>query len=416
MRLNALASKRETLRQALLDCRQKTLTLVSDITPQELCQQSHPDFSPIGWHLGHIAFTEGLWILEHCAGIQPPSPISRQFWAADGLPKTQRQALPPFPLLQDYLDTIRQSVLTYLETAPLEQQERLWWWLLQHESQHNETIAIVLAMLRWGKHPQKPKTIAKTSGTFSPTLITIPSGEFPMGRDDLLAQDNERPPHWVYLPTYQIDSHPVTCQQYRQFMAAGGYHEQKYWSEVGWQWLQQNPITQPYYWREGADWDYHPVCGVSWYEAEAYARFVGKRLPSEAEWEKAATWHPTQSHPTPYPWGTDSPHPQRCNFDTHLGDTTPVYAYPDGRSPLGCWDMLGNVWEWTDSWFAGYPGFEFYPYRGYSEVYFDQQHRVMRGGSWITRPWGLRSSFRNWYHPWVRQMFVGFRCAVSSFD
>ncbi|NEO26333.1 MAG: SUMF1/EgtB/PvdO family nonheme iron enzyme, partial [Kamptonema sp. SIO4C4] len=180
----------------------------------------------------------------------------------------------------------------------------------------------------------------------------------------------------------------------------------------GWHWLQENPVSQPLYWCDAPEWEEHPVCGVSWYEAEAYANFVGKRLPTEAEWEKAACWHPEQGNNWLYPWGNAAPTTQCCNHNTMVGHTTPVNAYPGGQSPSGCWDMLGNVWEWTNSWFAGYSGFQYFPYKGYSQVYFDGQHRVLRGGSWATRPWAIRSSFRNWYHPWVRQLFVGFRCAV----
>jgi formylglycine-generating enzyme required for sulfatase activity len=153
---------------------------------------------------------------------------------------------------------------------------------------------------------------------------------------------------------------------------------------------------------------------VSCYEAEAYARFVGKRLPTEAEWEKAASWHPQTQQRQTYPWGEAFPSAEQCNHDHLQGQTTAIDAYPSGQSAYGCYDMLGNVWEWTASWFDGYDGFEFYPYRGYSQVYFDGQHRVLRGGSWVTRPWGLRSAFRNWYAPGTRQILAGFRCAQDA--
>jgi formylglycine-generating enzyme required for sulfatase activity len=175
--------------------------------------------------------------------------------------------------------------------------------------------------------------------------------------------------------------------------------------------VQQTAVSQPLHWSEAAIWRDHPVYGVSYYEAEAYARWAGKRLPTEAEWEKAASYKSGSEPSLTYPWGEDAPAPQYCNYSHHIGHTTPVTAYPQGQSPSGCWDLLGNVWEWTDSWFAGYAGFPAYPYRGYSEVYFDGQHRVRRGGSWATRSRGLRNSFRNWYEPWVREICVGFRCA-----
>ena len=156
-----------------------------------------------------------------------------------------------------------------------------------------------------------------------------------------------------------------------------------------------------------------PVCGVSWYEADAYARFIGKRLPTEAEWEKATSWNVVTEQQHTYPWGQEAPNPHRCNHNNLIGQTTPVNAYPMGQSAYGCYDMLGNVWEWTATWFDAYAGFVAYPYRGYSQAYFDGQHRVLKGGSWATPPWAMRSSFRNWYYPGIRQILAGFRCAVS---
>lgn len=166
--------------------------------------------------------------------------------------------------------------------------------------------------------------------------------------------------------------------------------------------MQNNPVAQPLYWKDAAEWDDCPVCGVSYYEAEAYANFVGKRLPTEAEWEKAARGDNADLSAITF---------LKCNHNSLVGHTTPVNAYPNSQSPYGCYDMLGNVWEWTASWFTGYSGFTSYPYFGYSQAYFDDQHRVLRGGSWATPSWTLRASFRNWYHPWVRQILVGFRCA-----
>jgi formylglycine-generating enzyme required for sulfatase activity len=173
-------------------------------------------------------------------------------------------------------------------------------------------------------------------------------------------------------------------------------------------------VKEPLYWSAAPTWDNHPVCGVSWYEAEAYARFVGKRLPTEAEWEKAASWDAIAGRRQTYPWGEAEPQTQRCNHDNAAGQTTPVNAYPGGQSVYGCYDMLGNVWEWTSSWFDGYEGFVSYPYQGYSQAYFDGQHRVLKGASWATRLWAMRSSFRNWYYPCVRQILAGFRCASDS--
>ena len=396
MKFISTPSLRETILEALQQCRQKTLSLFKEIDFNIFCQQAHPDFSPVGWHLGHISFTEAYWILEYCAGSPSIFPQYHQLFAADGLAKEERQNLPSLEVIQDYLDTVRKKVLHYLETSSIEKEERLWRWLIQHESQHSETISFVMQLHRW-QNVIKPHPQYLSSNSLSPDMVKVSAGEFVMGSNDIFAQDNERPAHKIYLDTYWIDRYPVTCKQYREFVAAGGYQKQQYWSALGWQWLlQNNSISQPLYWLDSVDWDNYPVYGVSYYEAEAYANFVGKRLPTEAEWEKAAT-------------GVNS----CCNHDIIIGKTTPVNAYPESKSSYNCHDMLGNVWEWTSSWFAPYPNFVNYPYSGYSQAYFDNQHRVLRGGSWATRPWALRASFRNWYHPWVRQILAGFRCAVS---
>lgn len=426
MKFVSIQSRREKIFKILQACRSRTLDLFADLDSETLCKQAHPDFSPVGWHLGHIAFTEAFWILECCAGLPPVFSQYHKLFAADGLPKSERQKLPGIEVIREYLDTVRTQVLTYLETAPLEKQERLWRWLIQHESQHSETIAFLLQLHRWDRkgfytqlHFSIPKSSIQKNPPFSlkrtspksDEMVEIPAGEFAMGSDAIDAQDNERPVHRVYLDAYRIDRYPVTCSQYRAFMAAGGYQERQFWSEEGWQWLQDNPVSQPLYWSDSSDWDNHPVCGVSWYEAEAYAQFEGKRLPTEAEWEKAASWDVEKGQKLLYPWGNSEPNVKLCNHDTLVGHTTPVDAYRGNQSAYGCCDMLGNVWEWTASWFAGYEGFKPYPYRGYSQTYFDNQHRVLRGGSWATRPWAMRSSFRNWYHPGVRQILAGFRCA-----
>lgn len=419
-------SPKKAIAQALTKCREQTLELVAKINHYTLTQQSHPDFSPIGWHLGHIAFTEAYWILEQLAGFPPLYPEYHKLFAADGLPKAERQNLPNLEVLEDYLAVVRAKTLDYLKIAPIETQQRLWWWLIQHESQHSETIAFIEQLHRLNNQEQAliedRRSNGKKDRDISPliksTMVEIPTGEFIMGSNAIEAQDNERPAHTIHLDAYSIDAYPVTCGQYQQFIIAEGYQKPQYWSKQGWQWRQQNSIIQPLYWVDAPQYQNHPVYGVSYYEAEAYANFIGKRLPTEAEWEKAAQLEIL-------------PHSDRLKADegknrleeresssyflgNHnylVGHTTPVDAYPQTQTIWGCYDMLGNVWEWTNSWFAGYAGFSSYPYKGYSEVYFDNQHRVLKGGSYVTRPYALRNSFRNWYHPWVREIFVGFRCA-----
>ncbi|MEG3898523.1 ergothioneine biosynthesis protein EgtB [Microcoleus sp. SVA1_B6] len=437
----SIQSCREAIYCDLQHCRSGTFKLFTGIDYDTFCRQAHPDFSPVGWHLGHIAYTEDLWLLQRCAGLKPVFPEYHQLFAADILPKKQRVFLPTLHEVELYLDAVRKKVLDYLEVAPIDEQERLWRFIIQHESQHCETVAFVLQMqekeegssatdldtdtrinynyLQGGRRKKEEGILMPNSRCPIPnapcpipnSAIEIPGGKFYMGSDAAEALDNERSRHLCYLEAYSIDRYPVTCGQYRDFMESGGYQNPDWWSADGWKWLQADPVSQPLYWSENPAFNNHPVCGVSWYEAEAYCNFTGKRLPSEAEWEKAASWDATNQKYRIYPWGEEQPNGSLCNHGNNMANTSPVDAFPKGASAIGCCDMLGNVWEWTASTFDAYPGFESYPYRGYSQAYFDGEHRVLKGGSWATFPQALRSSFRNWYYPGVRQIISGFRCA-----
>jgi gamma-glutamyl hercynylcysteine S-oxide synthase len=425
-----LAHLRQQLHQAYQANRTATLRLVAGLTPSQLTRQVHPDYSPIGWHLGHIGFTEERWILAHLAqrprtALTYQTPQFQRLFAADGLPKAERENLPTLAQLCTALAEIRAQVLDYLAVAPLALELRWWYWLLQHEAQHGETMAILRQLQRQTAMPglsgsagrlQAAPVIAP--GAIPVTeMMLIPAGPFWQGCNHSFVLDNETPAHRVDLPDYQIDRYPVTRGQFRQFMAAGGYQNPAWWSAAGWAWLQTQQIDAPLYWQMAAadpQGEDHPVCGVSWYEADAYARFVGKRLPSEAEWEKAAQAMLTPNAPLPslYPWGDTPPNFQQGNHSHQWGQTTPVGEFPAGASGFGVEEMFGNVWEWTASLFQPYPEFTPFPYPGYSAAYFDQQHYVLRGGSWATQAVALRNSFRNWYFPHTREIFAGFRCAV----
>ncbi len=412
------SSLKDYIAFALEECRNTTLNLFVDVDAATFCSQAHHDFSPVGWHLGHIAYIESFWVLENMAGLPCLFPQYRQLFAADGLPKSQRVKLPEIEEIIYYLKTVRTKVLEYLEVADISEQERLWRFLIQHESQHCEIIRMVLELVKSQESTVKSQQLIVNSQQSIVNsqqlnslgeMVEIPAGEFELGNNSMDALDNELPAHRIYLDSYWIDRYPVTFGEYQVFMEAGGYENPQWWSVEGWEWLQTEGVIQPLYWNCDRTFQNHPVYGVSWYEAEAYSRFVGKRLPTEAEWEKAASWDAKANSRRTYPWGEDTPTLQYCNYDGLK--TTAVNAYPKGQSAYGLYDTLGNVWEWTATWFDGYKGFASYPYKGYSQVYFDQKHRVLKGGSWATRPWVLRASFRNWYYPQVRQIFAGFRCA-----
>ena len=398
--------RRASIEAAFAHCRAGTYALFADLDEDEFRRQPHPDFSPAGWHLGHVAYTEAVWLVCHLAGEQLPAPQWKQTFDVNGLPKHQRtNNLPAKAAVVGYAEEIRDRTLEYLTTAPLDAEERVWRFVLQHEAQHGETITFLRTML--GDSP----AVGSGDAALSPEIefIDIPAGACSIGSDSLDAIDNERPRFEVAVPGFSISRHPVTQGQFARFIQAGGYDQQRFWSKSGWRWLESTRVTKPLYWRDG--YLNHPVCGVSAHEAEAFCRFAGARLPSETEWEKAASWNPETRTAGAFPWGDALPGPGLANCDRARRGTTPVDRYPAARSPYGAQDMMGNVWEWTSSVFAPYRGFKAWPYEGYSKIYFDGRHRVLRGGSWASRPWAMRASFRNWYVPQTRQILAGFRLA-----
>lgn len=338
-------------------------------------RQAHPDFSPVGWHLGHIAYTESLWMNRRTAESLSASRYDRLF-AADGLPKAERENLPAMDEILAYLGEVRSQTITHLNNHPNPHIEtiRLWHWLIQHEAQHAETMAMVLAIHRLQQgHPFDHSAMQPVTDSSSDVsdMVLIKGDSFLQGSNTPDAIDNEQPAHRVRFNRYWLDRTPVTGRQYSAFVEAGGYQNSQWWSDEGWQWRCAADVSAPLYHLENYDEDRYPVCGVSAYEAEAYARFVGKRLPTEGEWEYAAS------------------------------------------ADASCKQMLGNVWEWTSSEFLPYAGFHPFPYAGYSQAYFDGAHRVLRGGSWASPASIIRPSFRTWYHPHRREVFAGFRCALS---
>ena len=398
---------RTALAGAFAACRAGTYALFDDLAEDEFRHQPDPEFSPAGWHLGHIAYTEAQWLLCHCAGEPLPHPEFRTTFDVNGLPKPERGSkLPPKDEVIEYAEDIRGRILGRLGDEDMARFGRVWHFVLQHESQHGETVTFLRHLMGERPDPQ-------TSG---PTLpiewAFVPGGASTIGCDGLQAIDNERPHHDVRLDSFEISRYPVTQGQFARFIEAGGYCERHWWDAAGWAWLEGSGVRAPLYWRDGLP--NHPVMGVSAYEAEAFALFAGARLPSEAEWEKAASWNPESGFASAYPWGETLPGPETCNCDRTYRGSTAVDRHPAGRSAYGVEDMMGNVWEWTSSSFQGYGGFEPWPYEGYSQIYFDGEHRVLRGGSWATRPWAMRASFRNWYQPGIRQILAGFRLARSE--
>jgi gamma-glutamyl hercynylcysteine S-oxide synthase len=441
--MTAIASPRPvvplSIAGELQEARARTFLLLAPLSDEDLRAQHDPLMSPILWDLGHIAHFEELWLTRNLDG-----PI--EFVEMPGLynpfehPRSQRGSL-PLPAMEhcgEIMEQIRQRVLDRLAVVdfdssnPLLRDGYVYRMVLQHEYQHNETILQTLQLKRGAPYSpverHQPTPSVPTLGIDPGEMVRFPGGLVEIGTNDRsVAYDNERPRHSVRLDPFWIDVSPVTNAEFERFIEAGGYSRREYWSRSGWDWLQDSGVRAPKYWEQvDGSWvtrcmdrlgpiePLHPVCHVCYYEAEAFARYTGKRLPTETEWEAAASWDPETRSKRSYPWGEDPPTRDRANLDQLTFGTAPVGAYASNVSPIGCYGMIGDVWEWTSSDFQPYPGFESFPYREYSEAFFGSDYKMLRGGSWATRPGAIRNTFRNWDYPIRRQIFSGFRCASNA--
>lgn len=429
--------KAEEIRRLMTEARAQTLELFDLARESELHQSPGFGFRPIIWHLAHIGVFEAYWLLQKIAGESAPDERYEIIFDPIKTPRENSKLLPSRSEMESYLEKVRASVLRTLDVAKLEGEDPLlrdayiFHLVLQHEYQHQETLAYLLHLLDPQKKTRPQLSTEQTIGNESHAgeMILIPAGTFRMGAvwNDF-AYDNELPAREVFVPAFKMDKYQVTNAEFARFMEEGGYERREWWSDEGWSHREQEGWTAPLYWtRVGTDWreqtmfedaqlqPLHPVTGISWYEAEAYARFIGKRLPTEAEWEKAASWDDEKKRKLRYAFGDSVPADKLvANFGFQFWGTTPVGSFPEGASPYGCLDMTGNVWEWTGDKFEGYAGFEPYPYPEYSEEWFDGDHRVLRGGSWATRAPLLRTSFRNFFRRHFRIAFAGLRCAADA--
>jgi iron(II)-dependent oxidoreductase len=289
--------------------------------------------------------------------------------------------------------------------------------VVQHEHQHDETLLATLQLMDDFAHPAADGDgVSNAVGTAMPPDVLVPGGAHVLGTDtEPWAYDNERPAHVVELAPFRIDTTAVTNAAYQEFVEAGGYDDPAHWTPEGWRWRHEAGLVAPQFWSRADDGAWtrrrfgrtepvpptEPVQHVCWFEADAYARWSGARLPSEAEWEAAAAGTPLD--------GADLWREGPRRFAP-----APVDAADAVVSTHGARGMLGGVWEWTASDFLPYPGFRSFPYREYAEVFFGPEYRVLRGGSWATHPAAVRTTFRNWDFPIRRQIFSGFRCARDA--
>jgi iron(II)-dependent oxidoreductase len=394
------ASSKDAIAERLAEARQRTLELIEPLDDEQLNRVYSPILSPLAWDLGHIANFEELWLVQTIGGREPLHGELGRFYDAIENPRKTRGELPILrnAELRAYLGDVRERTLEVLDQVdladdaedPLLRGGFVYELLLAHEQQHNETMLQLLQMVEGYEPLRTDPAPAAEPAADGPEMVTVEGGEHLVGAAEGFAYDNERRRHAVELAAFEIDRTPVTNGAYARFMEETGAAPPQYWErdgEDGW-------IRAAMGSREPIDWR-HPVIHVSWHEADAFARWAGKRLPTEQEWEAACA-------------GADA---ERANLDQLAFGTAPAGAYADAAADCGAVQMLGDVWEWTDSDFLAYPGFEAFPYREYSEVFFGSEYKVLRGGSWATRRDTIRPSFRNWDLPQRRQIFAGFRCA-----
>jgi iron(II)-dependent oxidoreductase len=417
---------RRAIRALLGESRERTLALVAPVSEDDMNRVHDPLMSPLVWDLGHIAAFEDLWLGVAAGGLPALRPELMAVYDAAETPRAERGDIPYLHLDEayDYMDAVRRRALHVLDGPDLD--PALWDMVIRHEQQHNETMLQTLKLAAPGVFSPPARPLPERPPFHAAgRKARVAAGPFELGAPARgFAYDNERPRHVVDLPAFDIDVTPVTNGAYRSFVESGGYERREWWSDAGWEWRQREGIEAPLYWTaDGRErWfgatdpidPAAPVMHVSWYEADAYARSRGERLPTEAEWEKAAAYYPGSDLSRRFPWGDEPPTADRANLDQLAFRAASPGAFPAGSSPLGCVAMIGDVWEWTASDFGGYPGFEAYPYEQYSEVFFGGDYKVLRGGSWATRPRVAATTFRNWDYPMRRQLFCGFRCARDA--
>jgi iron(II)-dependent oxidoreductase len=356
--------------------RERTLALVAELDDEQLQRVHSPIMSPLVWDLGHIAAYEDLWLAHRHGGLELLRPELAALYDAFETPRAVRgeiEALGP-PDAKAYMAAVSARVAEVLADCGVGDGV-LCEMVLRHELQHSETMRQTLAIA--GLLPVGEQ--ARSGAPLDPReagegWLELPTGRFEMGAAaDGFAYDNERPRHGVELPAFQLARRPVSNGSWMRFSEGGGYERREWWSREGWAWKEEHDIT--HHPAVAAGHPEAPVCHVSWFEADAFARAHGARLPTEAEWERAATW---------------------------------TQQTADGLAGSG------RVWEWTSSHFNGYPGFIPYPYREYSQVFFGDAYRVLRGCSWATDPRVASLTFRNWDLPQRRQIFAGVRLAREA--
>ncbi len=413
----------------LQDVRRRTLALVEDLSDAQLRVPLLPIINPILWEIGHAAWFQEKWALRHLRGLPPVLAHGDSLYDSAAVAHDTRWdlALPSRADTLAYMQEVLDRVIGRLPDVLTEQEAYFHWLPCMHEDMHDEAFTYTRQTLGYAAPNFGSAPAPIESGQPAPAAnddaggdVEVRGGEFLLGATpgEVFVFDNEKWAHPVRVEPFRIARAAVTNSQFADFVDDGGYKRRELWSNDGWAWREKARAEHPVYWsRDAAGWHQRhfnqvrllpralPIIHVNWFEAEAWCRWAKRRLPTEAEWEFAAA----TTEKRRYPWGEAPPAPERANLDARALDCVPVSAHAAGDSAGGCRQTLGNVWEWTASAFAPYPGFVVDPYKEYSEPWFTSDYRVLRGGCWATRSRLIRNTWRNFYTRDRRDVFAGFR-------
>jgi iron(II)-dependent oxidoreductase len=417
------------------DAGERLADLVADLDDEQLGVPLLPMVNPLLWEVGHVAWFQESFVLRRALGQPPVIGHGDAIWDSGAIPHDTRWhlELPSRAQTVAYIGDVTERVASAL--AGPEATLQLAWiarYAVHHHDMHTEALTYTRQTLEY------PPPVLSGAGTGPtgpvgalPGDAAVPGGRYLLGadRDEEFVHDNEKWAHPMDLVPFAIARAPVSQAEYAAFVEDDGYARRELWGDDGWAWRVSAVADGPVYWRRGpAGWQrrdfdrwvslepHRPVSHVCWYEAEAYCRWAGRRLPTEAEWEAAAIGEPDGAgglawRRRRFPWGDEPPGPGHVNMGwRHMG-TADVAAYPDSDSAFGCRQMIGNLWEWTATTFQPYPNFEQDAYRDNSWPWFGSR-KVLRGGAWATRSRFIRATVRNYFTPDRRDVLAGFRTAA----
>jgi gamma-glutamyl hercynylcysteine S-oxide synthase len=427
-----------TLSRELRASREHLTRITADLAGERLLGPKLAIVNPPLWELGHVAWFQEYWCLRRGRGGRIGASLVRN---ADALYDSAKVAhdtrwdlpLPGLEATLSYQAEVLENVIGRLAREPDNRELHYFAQLaIFHENMHAEAFHYTRQTLGYeDPYPMADGGWRMADGPGSTTTglsgdVELNGGGFQLGAQPGtgFVFDNEKWAHEVTLPPFRIARAPVTNAQFLDFVECGGYARREWWSDEGWAWRSSLDRIAPVYWikRDGA-WTQRrfgreiplvsdePVFHVNWHEAQAYCRYAHRRLPTEAEWEYAASWDAGAREKRHYPWGSEAPGVRHANLEGTR--VAPVDGYADGDSPCGCRQMIGNVWEWTASTFGPYPGFVADPYKEYSEPWFGT-HKVLRGGSFATPRRLIRNTWRNFYTPDRHDVFAGFRTCANE--